>query len=225
MLSTRTQSSADYSAVQCATLSSEMHRSFVIAALALTAALAACHGSDQLDSASEWQHVLHWKKAAAAPNASPGAKQVYADTVAAFVQKNPSHGRGREVYHRLQLEFGEDLAAIGRYQDAIRFYRAVLNADPANVRAKHDIMAAVDRLAVSRAKLLKLEKGMSQRQVAQVLGKPIPGWTARNQRRDALMEAWYYRKTDGGVAGVYFRDGELFAAEENSHAKLAPLAR
>jgi tetratricopeptide (TPR) repeat protein len=188
-------------------------------------ALAACHGSDQSDSAAEWQRVLHWKKAATSPKASAGDKQVYADTVAAFALKHPSHNRGQEVYHRLQLEFGEDLAAIGRYQDAIRFYQSVLKADPANLRAQQDVTAAVDRLAVSKEKLLKLEKGMSQSQVAQVLGKPIPGWTARNQRRDAVTEAWYYRKTDGGVAGVYFRDGELFAAEENSHAKLAPLIR
>jgi len=27
----------------------------------------------------------------------------------------------------------------------------------------------------------------------------------------------------GGVAGVYFRDGELFAAEEKSHEKIVPL--
>jgi hypothetical protein len=199
-----------------------MRRSLVIVALL---ALAACPGSDQPDSASEWQRVLHWKKAATSPHASSGEKQVYADTVAAFAQKHPSHGRGQEVYHRLQLEFGEDLAAIGRYQDAIRFYQAVLTADPSNVRAQQDVTAAVDRLAVSRAKLLKLEKGMSQHQVAQLLGKPIPGWTARNQRRDAVMEAWYYRKTDGGVAGVYFRDGEVFAAEESSHARLAPLIK
>jgi len=45
------------------------------------------------------------------------------------------------------------------------------------------------------------------------------------ENRDPAIEAWYYRTTEGGVAGVYFRDGELFAAEENSHEKLAPLAR
>jgi hypothetical protein len=198
-----------------------MRRFLVLFALAL----AACRGADQPDSASEWQRVLHWKKAAVAPNASSKDKQVYADTVAAFVQTHPTHSRGREVYHALQLEFGEELASIGRYQDAIRFYRAVLIADPVNVRAQRDIMVAVDRLAVSRPRLLELQKGMSQHQVSQILGKPIPGWTARTERRDAVMEAWYYRKTDGGVAGVYFRDGELFAAEENSHAKLAPLIR
>src|SRR5258706_9465414 len=198
-----------------------MRRSLVLFALAL----AACGGSNSPDSSAEWQRVLHWKKAAATPNASAQQKQVYADSLAAFVKSHPSHDRGRSVYHNLQLAFGEDLAAIGRHQDAIRFYRAVLAADPSNPRAQRDILAAVDHLAVSRGKLLSLEKGMSQKQVAQILGKPIPGWTARNHRRDAVMEAWYYRRTDGGVAGVYFRDGELFAAEENSHAKLAPLIR
>jgi len=188
--------------------------------------LAACGGaSDPADNSSEWRRVLHWKKAAVSPHASTQQKQVYADSVAAFVQKNPEHSRAREVYHRIQLEFGEDLAAVGRYHDAIRFYRAVLVADPANLRAQHDITLAVDRLAVSRAKLLQLEKGMSQRQVAHLLGRPIPGWTKRNDKREAVTEAWYYRKTDGGIAGVYFRGGELFAAEENSNARLAPLTR
>jgi hypothetical protein len=38
-----------------------------------------------------------------------------------------------------------------------------------------------------------------------------------------VIESWYYRTNDGRVAGVYFRDGELFAAEENSQARLTPL--
>jgi hypothetical protein len=66
---------------------------------------------------------------------------------------------------------------------------------------------------------------MSQRDVAHLLGKPIPGWTARADRPDCTIEAWYYRTNDRGVAGVYFRDGTLFAAEENSHAKLVPLTQ
>ena len=31
--------------------------------------------------------------------------------------------------------------------------------------------------------------------------------------------------TDSGVAGVYFRDGTLFAAEANSHEKVVPLTQ
>ena len=51
----------------------------------------------------------------------------------------------------------------------------------------------------------------------------LRGWTAKTDRPDCTIEAWYYRTTDRGVAGVYFRDGTLFAAEANSHEKLVPL--
>ena len=66
---------------------------------------------------------------------------------------------------------------------------------------------------------------MSQREVAHVLGAPIPGWTVHTDRRDSVIDSWYYRTTEGGVAGVYFRDGQLFAAEENSHTKIVPLSQ
>ena len=200
-----------------------IRRTLALAAMAF--ALAACHRTDRPDTSAEWQRVLQSRKIAESPHATPRDRQVYADRVAAFVQHHPSHGRAQHVYHHLQLEFGEDLAALGKYQDAIRFYRAELAADPPKARADHDIQAALDRLTVSRGKLLKLEKGMSQHEVAQILGTPIPGWTTSNRHRDSVMEAWYYRMVGGAVAGVYFRDGELIAAEENSTAKLAPLMR
>jgi hypothetical protein len=180
-------------------------------------------GSDHSDSVWEWRNVLSRKKDAGSPQAGAREKQIYADSVAAFVQKHPTHGRAREVYQHIQLDFARELASMGRHQDAIRFYRAVLTNEPSNAAALSGIRSSVEQLAVSRVRLLALEKGMSQRDVANVLGKPIPGWTARNQRRDALIEAWYYRKSEGGIAGVYFRDGKLFAAEENSQAKIAAL--
>lgn len=177
------------------------------------------------DHASEWLRVLHRKKAAVAPDASPIKKQMYADALAAFVSRNPDHPRARDVYRSVQLDFARELSALGRYQDAIRFYRAVLNADPKNGEALRGLKLALDRLTVSRQKLLALEKGMSQHDVARLLGKPVPGWTAKTRRPDCTIEAWYYRTNDRGVAGVYFRDGTLFAAEENSHSKLVPLTQ
>ncbi len=197
-----------------------MRRLLPLIALAVTACGA---GNESADNSREWLHVLRHKKAAVAPNATPQQKQVYADSLGAFVAKHPTHSRAREVYERVQLDFAHELASLGRYQDSVRFYRAVLLHDPSNADAQRGLADAVDHLAISRDKLLLLEKGMSQRQVANILGRPIPGWTARTERRDSVLEAWYYRKIDGGVAGVYFHDGELFAAEENSHARLAAL--
>jgi len=188
-------------------------------------ALVACSGSDSPDNAPEWLRVLNRKKAAVAPKATARERQMYADSVAAFSKKYPAHGRAREVYQRIELEFARELASLGRYQDSIRFYRAVLNSDPTNAAALRGVADAFDHLAISRPKLLALEKGMSQREVAHVLGAPIPGWTVHTDRRDSVIDSWYYRTTEGGVAGVYFRDGQLFAAEENSHTKIVPLSQ
>lgn len=193
--------------------------------IVLTLIVASCGGKDATDNSGDWIRVLSHKKAAVAPNATPGQKQAYADSLAAFRSRYPMHSRAREVYRRVQLDFANELSTFGRYQDAIRFYRAVLTDDPRNTEALQGLNVALDRLTVSHQKLLMLEKGMSQHEVARILGKPIPGWTAQTRRPDCTIEAWYYRTTDRGVAGVYFRDGTLFAAEENSHSKLVPLTR
>lgn len=199
-----------------------MRSSLVLVLLPIV--FAACSDrSAQQDHQAEWRGVLRHKQAAVAPDARPEHKQVYADSVRAFVEKHPDHSRAREVWQRLQLEFAGDLAAMGRHQDAIRFYRAVLQHDPSNEEASRGLATAVERLAVSRDKLLSLQKGMTQRQVAAILGKPMPGWTAKNERPEATIEAWYYRTRGGSVAGVYFREGKLFAAEETSNAKLGRL--
>ena len=91
---------------------------------------------------------------------------MYADALAAFVSRNPDHSRARDVYRRVQLDFARELSALGRYQDAIRFYRAVLSDAPKNPEALAGLSVALDRLTVSRPKLLALEKGMSQHEVA-----------------------------------------------------------
>jgi len=187
--------------------------------------IASCGGTKTADHSAEWVHVLSRKKAAVSSTATPRQKQAYADSLAAFVTRYPTHSRARDVYHRVQLDFASELSSLGRYQDAIRFYRAVLTEDPQNAEAQGGLATALDRLTVSRQKLLALEKGMSQHEVARLLGKPIPGWTARTERPDCTIEAWYYRTTDRGVAGVYFRDGTLFAAEANSHEKVVPLTQ
>lgn len=199
-----------------------MRRSLVLLALLVFA----CGGRGASpDIAGEWRGVLDHKRAAMSPNATARDKQVYADALGAFVARNPSHGRAREIYERIQVDFARDLAALGRHQDAIRVYRAVLAHDPRNDDAARGLSESVDRLAVTRAKLVQLERGMSGHDVARLLGKPIPGWTETKERPDATIECWYYRTAEGGVAGVYFRDGALFAAEEKSHEKVVPLMR
>lgn len=188
----------------------------------VAAGFAACQSEQDkvADHQTEWRDVLSRKKAAVAPEAPTEVKQAYADSLAAFVRKHPKHSRAREVYQQVQLEFARDLSLVGRHREAARVYRAVLRVDPANVDAQTGLAATVELLAVSRSRLLALEKGMTEREVARVLGKPLPGWTARNTQRRPPIESWFYPAAGGGVAAVHFRDGRLFAAEENSHEKL-----
>jgi hypothetical protein len=194
-------------------------RVFALVSTLFALLLTACGGSEaQPDHQAEWRQVLDQKAAASKPDAPAEQKQVYADSVRAFVDKHPDHGRAREVWQRMQVEFAAELAERGRHQDAIRIYRAVLSHDARNEEARRGLALSADRLAVTREKLLKVEKGMSQRQVANLLGKPSPGWQRETRRSAATVEAWYYRTPGGGVAAVYFRDGKVFAAEAESHA-------
>ena len=173
-------------------------------------------GGGDSDHQAEWHQVMTRKQVANSPAATVADKQAYADAVAAFVAKHPEHGRAREVAGRIQIEFADELAAVGRYQEAIRVYRAVLSHDPANQSATRGLNDAVAHLTVTPEKLRGLERGMSRREVSQLLGRPLPGWKQVTERDSGIIEAWYYRTAAGGVAGIYFRDGKLFAAEENS---------
>lgn len=185
--------------------------------------LAGCAAEPDVDHQAAWRETLRHKKAALAPEATAEHKQLYADAVRSFVEKHPEHGRAQEVWARLQLGFADDLAEAGRYQDAIRFYRAVLIHHPENEDARRGLAIAADRLAVSRDRLVTLSKGMSGRQVVQILGKPLPGWKKETRRGDARFEAWYYRTRAGAVAAVYFRNGKVIGAEESSDARLGRL--
>lgn len=191
--------------------------------LTLLLSAAACRQQVQEpDHQAEWRHVLEQKRLAVANEASAMHKQAYADSLVAFVRRHPDHSRAREVYHRVQLEFADELMALGRYRDAIRFYRSVLTHDETNEDARRSMAGAAERLAVAHDRLEQLEKGMSRREVVGLLGRPIPGWSVQRTRRGSSVEAWYYRTTTGGIAGVYFRDGEVFAAEANSDSPLGP---
>lgn len=199
-----------------------MRTTLLILAMAVTATR--CGQEATRSAVDDWRQVLSQKKASIL-SGNLSDKQVYADSVAAFVHVHPTHGRAREVYRRIQLEFARDLSSIGRYQDAIRVYRNVLGHDSSDSEARTGLFTAIDHLSVSHEKLLRLELGMTEKQVETILGKPVPGWTATVRQGDGVTQAWYYRRRDGGVASVHFNDGKLFAADDRSEDRLVPLGR
>src|SRR5688572_25898153 len=91
----------------------------VTTALALALSTGCGAPASEADPQAEWREALRRKPAATGPEASLEEKQAYADSVREFVARHPEHARAREVWARLQLEFADELAEAGRYQDAI----------------------------------------------------------------------------------------------------------
>lgn len=196
-----------------------------VSALIVGALAARCGGGgSEPDHQAEWREVLRHKEAATVPGAAPEHKQVWADAVHAFVEKHPGHSRARDVWQLMQLEFADDLMDHGRAHQAIRFYRAVLAHDPRNERALHGWEQAAARLVISGQRLAEISRGMRQREVAARLGRPLPGWNHRVERRGTSFEAWYYQ-AGGGIAAVHFREGRVIATEETSSATVGRLSR
>lgn len=176
----------------------------------------ACTGSDPADEAArEWRAVLDAKRAmeSATAKRQPDARQAYADAVASFLAQHPTHARAGEVYEALVLEQATQLSENARYDAAVELYQWLLARNPENDAARDGLARAMDRRSVSREEISALLLGMSEVDVRIRLGAPLPGWSRTMRRGNRTIHAWYYARPDGGVAGVFFDRGRLFAAE------------
>lgn len=154
------------------------------------------------------------KKLADAPREEQAAaRQAWASALLEFGNRHPEHDRARRAYREIELEYARLLASRGRYDEAIRFYQAALAVDPDDEDARLEMELAERRRFVTAESIESLERGMSREQVSQRIGMPAPGWSRRLERDGVTIESWYYRRRDGGVAGVFFRNGKLFVTE------------
>jgi hypothetical protein len=186
-----------------------------LVAVALGVALA-CTESDRADSAArEWRVVLDVKRAAQeAPSENQQtARQAYADAVANFLARNPTHARAAEVYEGLVFEQAGELTANARYDAAVELYQWLLARNPGNEAARDGLARAMDRRSVTREEVGALRLGMTEVDVRIRLGSPLPGWSRTMRRGERTIDAWYYARPGGGVAGVFFDRGRVFAAE------------
>jgi tetratricopeptide (TPR) repeat protein len=163
----------------------------------------------------EWRAVLELKKEAQnAPEAKrAAARQAWAMALSEFADRHPEHARARHAYKELELDFARLLASRGRYEEAIRYYQTVLQADPGHEAARAELELAERRQFVTADAVAALRRGMTREDVSERIGIPAPGWSRRLERDGTTIDSWYYPRSDGGVAGVFFRNGELFAAE------------
>lgn len=185
-------------------------------------AMMACAQGDADPVTAEWREVLaakkEWQQADAAGRLR--AQQAYVDGLTAFVRRHPDHARARTVYEATELEFARELARRGMHDRAAVYYRSVLRTNPDHAAARAELRIAERKRFVSPETLADLRAGMSPDEVRESLGEPLPGWSRSLRRGESIVDSWYYRRPDGGVAGVYFRNGRLFAAECGAPVRL-----
>lgn len=164
---------------------------------------------------SEWLEVLEKKRAIDSSTSPVAARQAYADAVVEFLGRHPEHPRARRVWLELQLERATELAAAGRYSDAIPYFETVLARDPGNEDAEAGLAAVRDRAIVTGEELTRLAEGMSQEEVLAQLGAPRPEWKKRAMKGETASASWYYQAPEEQIAAVFFVDGKLLTAELN----------
>ena len=92
----------------------------------------------------------------------------------------------------------------GDYQRAIDIYGQALRSDPTNEKLLVARSEAERLQHMDEERFALVKKGMTQGEVRQVLG------TVKNTNVREFTEqsriGWFYRKEDGGAAGVYFKE-------------------
>jgi hypothetical protein len=172
----------------------------------------------------DWRRVLAAKAAIdeTSPAAAVPTRQKYIDTLREFCRRYPNHSRAREVYQAAELEYARELLSSAQYDDAARFFESVLRDNPDNADVRAEFEQAIRSRFLTRNELVNLRKGMRPEEVAAHLGHPLPGWERSIKKTGATITSWYYPRPDGGVGGVYFRNGRLFAAEYEKSVPLNP---
>jgi hypothetical protein len=177
--------------------------------------LVACAVPEVDDPVADWNQVLVRKRIVerASQERALVARQRYVDALRDFVARHPEHQRAREVYRTTQLDYARQLTAHGRYDEAVAIADNVIERDGAIREAVALKREATERRSVHPSRLASLRRGMSESDVEKILGSPPPGWKRQLRSGSASVSAWYYRRPDGGTAGVFFRAGRLFHAD------------
>lgn len=170
----------------------------------------------------EWRRVLEVKRAAldAPRERRMEAKQAYVAALTAFLRAHPDYERAGTAYESVELEYARLLASRGRPDEAVVYYRSILESNPGHREARAELEELERKRFVTVESFGSLRKGMSQAEVEEQLGRPMPGWSRSHVRGAIVTESWYYRRRDNEVAGVFFRNGELFAAEFDGPVRL-----
>ncbi len=111
----------------------------------------------------------------------------------------------------VDVKIGEDIVVAkeyidkgGNYKRALEIYNSAKQLDPDNERLLAAIAEAEELRWMSEERFGQVKKGMSQDEVRELLGQVM----ARNVQEypERNVVAWFYRKEEGGAAGVFFKE-------------------
>lgn len=141
------------------------------------------------------------------------ARALYSDIVTAFNENAPDEGEPMNDLQRriLRLKSDEDIVMAqehivkgGNYEQAIRIYKEALRLDPEYERLEEALSRAQERRYMDEERFAKVEKGMTEEEVREVLGTPY----YRNVSvTDQGLTLWLYPKSEQrDAAGVWFEE-------------------
>jgi len=169
-----------------------------------------------------WRDVRELQHKAEADPGSLEARQRYVDALSNFVRAYPKDEEASALYGREELAYARELVRRGRHGAAIPYFEDFLSRDTENAAVHEELNQARAQATIARDRFDDLRKGMSPDEVAELLGKPRPGWTHTLTKGKSTYDTWYYRKADGGTASVGFVDGKAWVAEYDGVIQLEP---
>lgn len=178
--------------------------------LFLALVLLAC--TPPADPASEeWARIAEMERDW---RSSPGesrldARQQWLDELRSFVENHPQHAAAALRYDDEEADFAIQLAANGRYAEAVEHYESVLSRNPDHGAARRGLEMAQRFVDRDEAFFSSLVRGDSPEAVSQKVGLPRSGWT----RNVANTELWYYELAGGRTLAVRFVDGSFRGLE------------
>jgi tetratricopeptide (TPR) repeat protein len=119
--------------------------------------------------------------------------------------------RAATLYARERILLGDDYSEyLARYDRAIELYQSALHLDPSNAVVRDRISSAEQRMFIGESVFFRVQPGMRESAVVEILGYPRIDWVRETIRDGRIFTVWIYPKRDGGAAAIYFDNGVVY---------------
>ena len=151
----------------------------------------------------------------------------YYDRLVAFLQEHPDHQEAIAAYVEASMPGIHSYILRGQYNRAARELLGIKQVAKNDTRLDAWIEEIQDMATVSRAQFDQIENGMSYDDVIAIMGYPPVPYGMRAEEMERLGRKFYvvsffYKNEDGGIAAVYFRDGEVYSKQYRTGEEKQP---